>query len=191
MQLLFLGLQHRGFFGFIEAEHKSHLLCKWFTLFMMLFFTFGTIMVSCGMSIWCMYQGNLDTSTWFMPYNIILPIDKSTPFGWYCEFLLQSFTGYIFVLIITSTVTFFGGCCYYVQTCLKQFKHMFDEVDKKIQAEDGFEAIEKDLFDIIIFHNKVLEVFETVAEIYSVAIFFHLICNILFFAAALYQTQMV
>lgn len=191
MHFLLLGFRYRGFFGFVEAEHKSHSLCKWFTLFMVLFFTCGTVMVSGGMSMWCIYQGNLDTSTWFLPCNLVLPIDKSTPFGWYCELFLQAIGGYEFVLTITSTVTFFGGCSYYVQACFKQFKYMFDEIDRKIRADDNFNAIEHDLFEIIIFHNKVFGVFETVAEIYSVAIFFHLICNILFFAAALYQSEMV
>lgn len=160
-------------------------------MFMMLFFTVGTIMVTGVMSIWCIYQGNLDYSTWFLPYNIILPIDKSTPLGWYSEFLIQTFTGYGFVLTITTTVTLFGGCSYYIQSCLEQLKHMFNELDRKNRDKANTETIETCLFDIIIFHNKVFEVFETVATIYSVAIFFHLICNVLFFAAAIFQAGMV
>lgn len=185
------GLKYRGFFGFHEAEEKSHNLSKWFTLFMMMFFTFGTILLSIGMSMWNLHKKNYDTSTWFLPYFIILPIDKSTIFGWYCELFLQMYSGYAFVLTITSTVTFFGGCSFYIEACQRQLKHMFMELDERIQNAESFQTIEKCLFDAITFHNRIFVVFETVSKIYSVAIFFHLICNVLFFAGAIYQTELV
>lgn len=188
---VFTGFRHRGFTGFWEAEEKSHFLSKWFTMFMMLFFTFGTILVALAMSLWNIYKGNYDTLNWFLPYRLILPIDRSTLFGWYWEFFLQAYSGYAFVLTITSTVTFFGGCSYYVGACLGQFKYMFNEIDKNAENKESDESIEKKVFETVVFHNKVLDVFDIVADIYSAAIFFHLICNIVFFAGAIYQTEMV
>lgn len=158
---------------------------------MMLFFSFGTVLLSIVMSIWNLYQQNFDTTGWFLPYFIILPIDKSTIFGWYCELFLQIYSGYAFVLTITSTVTFFGGCSFYIEACQRQFKHMFMGIDEKIQNAECFETIQKSLFETIVFHNKAFEVFDIVSKIYSMAIFFHLICNVIFFAGALYQTEMV
>lgn len=158
---------------------------------MMLFFTFGTILLSLGMSLWSLYERNYDSENWFLPYRIILPIDKSTVSGWYCEFVLQAYSGYGFVLTICSTVTFFGGCSFYIEACLNQFKHMFTQIDKNVLIKENHKKIENDIFDAIIFHNKIMDVFELVADVYSGAIFFHLICNILFFAAAIYQTEMV
>lgn len=158
---------------------------------MMLFFSFGTVLLSIVMSIWNLYQQNFDTTSWFLPYYIILPIDKSTIFGWYCELFLQIYSGYAFVLTITSTVTFFGGCSFYIEACQRQFKHMFVGIDEQIQNAECFETIQKSLFETIVFHNKIFEVFDMVSKIYSMAIFFHLICNVIFFAGALYQTEMV
>lgn len=157
----------------------------------MVCFTFGTICVSAGMSFWNVYQGRFDYSTWFLPYHIILPIDKSTMFEWYCEFFLQTLSGYEFVMTITTTVTFFGSCSYYIEACFQQFKHMFVTLDIKVRQEEKLGAIKKDLFEAIIFHNKMFDIFDTVADIYSTAIFFHLISNVLFFSAAVFQTEMV
>lgn len=157
----------------------------------MLFFTIGTLLVSLGMSLWNLYIKNYNSENWFIPYRIILPIDKSTVSGWYCEFVLQAYSGYGFVMTITSTVTFFGGCSFYIEACLNQFKHMFMEIDKNASKGESEENIKKDVFQTIIFHNKIMNVFEKVSDVYSAAIFFHLICNILFLAAAIYQTEMV
>lgn len=68
---------------------------------------------------------------------------------------------------------------------------MFMELDERIQNAVSFQTIKKCLFDAITFHNRIFVVFETVSKIYSVAIFFHLICNVLFFAGAIYQTELV
>lgn len=186
-----LGSKYRGFTGFRDAEEKSYSLTKWFTMFMMLFFTFGTIQLAFGMSIWNVCQGNYNTTNWFLPYSIILPINKSTLFGWYFEFGLQAYSGYAFVLTITGTVTFFGACSYYIDACLQQFKHMFMEMDKCVKNDENIKSIEQNIFETVIFHNKIIDIFDIVADIYSAAIFFHLICNILFFAGAIYQTEMV
>lgn len=158
---------------------------------MMLFFTLGTILVTLAMALWNMYKGNYDTSNWFLPYRIILPFDRSSMFAWYCEFFLQAYSGYAFVLTITSTVTFFGGCSYYIDACLRQFKHMFNEIDENVKNGESGEMIEKKVFETVVFHNNILDVFDTVADIFNAAIFFHLICNIIFFAGAIYQTEMV
>lgn len=160
-------------------------------MFMMWFFTVGTIFLALGMSFWSIYIGNLDTENWFIPYRNKLPIDKSSLFGWYCELLLQAFSGYAFVMTITCTVTFFGACSFYIEACLMQFRHMFTGIDEDVKDEQNFQAIEGKIFDTIIFHNKFIDVFDIMANVFSVAIFFHLICNILFFAAAIFQTEMV
>lgn len=157
---------------------------------MMLFFLFGTWTVILAMSLWNVYVGSTDSSKWFLPYRIIL-LDKSSMFGWYCEFFLQMNSGYAFVLTIASTVTFFGGCSYYIDACLGQFKHMYSEIDKKVESEESVEVIETEVFDTVIFHNKILDVFDIMADSYSATIFFHLIFNILFLAGAIYQTEMV
>lgn len=190
-KIIYSGGKYRGFTGFHTAEERSHFLCKWFTMFIVISFTVGTILLSFGMSLWNVYEGNYDSATWFLPYQIKLPIDKSTMSGWYFELLLQAYTGYAFVLTITSTVTFFGSCSFYIEAGLNQFKHMFMGIDNSVANEEDDKIAEKQIFEAIVFHNKVLSVFETVAEIYSAAIFFHLICNVLFFAAAIYQTEMV
>lgn len=68
---------------------------------------------------------------------------------------------------------------------------MFGDIDASFANGANDKMIEKKIFEMIIFHDKIIDVFDTVAEVYSVAIFFHLICNVLFFASAIYQTEMV
>lgn len=178
---------------FLRAEEKSQRLCKWFTIFIFVIFTFGVIVVPLVMSMWCMYIGNFDSETWFLAYVIKLPIDKSSVIGWYCEYLLQAYSGYAFLFTITFTVTLFGGCSFYIEACLMQIKHMFANIDAHAHIENSAanKMIERKIFETIIFHNKIIVVYDTVAEVYSVAIFFHLISNVLFFAGAIYQTEMV
>lgn len=158
---------------------------------MMLFFTFGTILLTFGMSLWNIYTKNYQSEMWFLPYQIILPIDKSNMFGWYFEFVLQAYSGYAFVLTITSTVTFFGGCSYYIEACLHQFTHMFKIIDKNIENNENIRMIEEKVFSAIFFHNRIIDFFEILADVYSAAIFFHLMSNVLFFAGAIYQTEKV
>lgn len=184
-----IGLKYRDFHGFQKAGEKSNFLSKWLPIVVLFFFTFGTLFVTFGMSLWNIHKGNYESENWFLPYQIILPIDKSSMFGWYFEFILQGFIGYVFVLSITTTVTVFGGCSYYIEACLNQFKHMFQELDQT--DEKNIRAIEENVFKAIIFHNKIIAFFEILADIYSGAIFFHLISNVLFFAGALYQTEKV
>ncbi|XP_031627719.1 putative odorant receptor 92a [Contarinia nasturtii] len=179
-------LKYHGFTGFQEAEEKSQVLSKSLPMFVIIFFTFGTIFPILGMSLWNIYMGNYQSEMWLLPYQAIPLIDKSNIFEWYFEFILQAFVGYVFVLTITTTVTFFGGCSYYIEACLNQFKHMFQEIDRN---GENIETVEKNIFNTIIFHNKIIEFFEILAKVYSAAIFFHLICNVLFFAGALYQTE--
>lgn len=176
---------------YLEAEEKSERLCKWFTIFVTILFTFGVVITPLVMSIWCMYIGNFESETWFLAYMIKLPIDKSNLIYWYCEYLLQAYSGYAFLFPITCTTTFFGGCSFYIETCLIQIKRMFEDIDTGVANNDGEKKIEKKIFETIIFHNKMIDAFNTVAEVYSAAIFFHLLCNVLFFASAIYQTEMV
>lgn len=150
------------------------------TFFAVSAFIFGTVIPSLGISFWYIYRGNYDTSKWFLPCPIILPVDNTSPFGWYCELFLQTISGYQIVLTISSNIAFFGGCTFYIEAGLQRFKYIFDKLDRKVAAQLDSKAIEEDIFDAIVFHNKLLDIFDKLSKIYSAAIFFHLICNILF-----------
>lgn len=173
-------MKYRDFHGFQVAEEKSYLLCKWFTLFMMIFFTIGTWSVVFVMSLWSIYQGDYDSSNWFLPYRIVLPIDTSKLLGFFWQFILEAASGYAYVLTITSTVTLFGGCSYYLEGCLNQFKYMYAEIDKSVEKNDNAESIEDKIFETVVLHNKIFDVFDIVADIYSAAIFWQL--GILYFS---------
>lgn len=151
--LIPLARQSAFYIGYYKAEQQSHILTKWFTLFVVLFFTFGTIFCSLLLSFWNLYNGNVDTVTWWIPYNThIFFIDKSSFFGWYFELLLQALSGYAFVLAMTCTVTFFGGCSFYIEACRLQLKSMFDDMIQK----KGSNSI-KQLSQTVVFHNTIFK----------------------------------
>lgn len=91
----------------------------------------------------------------------------------------------------TTTVTLFGGFSFYLEAFLDQLKHMFTLIDNSVARKDDDQKIKKEIFETIVLHNRVVDMFELLCEIYSTAIFYHLICAVLFLAAALYQVEMV
>lgn len=147
------GRKSAYYFGYLKAEEQSHNLTKWFTLFVTLFYTFGTILFTLLQSFWNIYNQNFDPITWYLPYDMhVFFVDKSTFFGWYFDLLLQALIGYAFVFTMTSTVTFFGGCSFYLEACRLQLKHMFDDMIQKEEIDSA-----KQLKQTVIFHNTVFE----------------------------------
>lgn len=142
--------------GYFKAEQKSHKLTKWFTLFVMLFFTFGTILYSLLLSFWNIYNHNFDSVTWWLPINTQFSVvDKSSLIGWYFELLMDALCGYAFVLTMTSTVTFFGACSFYIEACCSQLKHMFAQLDDMAKKKRNNHVTH--LSEIVVFHNTIVE----------------------------------
>lgn len=90
-------------------------------------------------SFYCIYRGNLDTSTWMVPFNIDVPFDTSSVFGWYMFYIVQGFVAYTYSLNQPAIITFFMSCCLYIEALCEHFRNAISatEIDS-LRAKQNF-----------------------------------------------------
>lgn len=144
--------------GFTEAEEKSNSLTLWFPISVLSIYT-AAIGTSFYTSFARLYSHDYDTTQWGLPYFYynLLPFDETTVGGWYLELFIQLYGGYAYMFTITSTISFFGGCAYYIEACHLQIKHMFSILDEMNKQNVNLEKLDDHVNNIITFHNKILE----------------------------------
>lgn len=111
-------------------------------------------------SLYCMWRGNYDTSTWYTPYEMIVPFDTTTVFGWYfLVFGIQIHECYMYVFIAGASVSYFVSFCYYIEACCEQFNAiMFDMNDELTKKNNADVIVAKEIFnEAIRLHFKVIQ----------------------------------
>lgn len=88
----------------------------------MLYTAFGIFVMILINSFKCIWQGNFDTTTWTSLYNIIVPFDTSTVIGWYSFYIVQCYLACTYCYNQPTVITFFMGCCLYVEALCKHFE---------------------------------------------------------------------
>lgn len=86
-------------------------------------------------SIYCIYSGNLNVSTWYFPFAMELPFDKTTVFGWYMQPLNYAIGSGTSILTISTVVPYFVSGCLYINACCKHFQSVFDKFEEIICTE--------------------------------------------------------
>lgn len=88
----------------------------------MLYTAIGIFVMILMNSFKCIWDGNFDTTTWTTLYNIVVPFDTTTIVGWYFFYIVQCYLACTYCYNQPTVITFFMGCCLYVETLCKHFK---------------------------------------------------------------------
>lgn len=115
-------------------------------------------------SIYCIYEGNLDTSTYYLPLRLATPFNiEQSLFGWYLVWALQFMGGitYMFAIVVTLHSV---CCCFYLEALCNHFDLLIESVDAEFcdnQGEPNDDFIWKNarklFIDAIDHHNTIYE----------------------------------
>lgn len=84
-------------------------------------------------SIFDMLNGNLDTSEWSLPFDMIAPFDTSVIWKWYILWFIQFNIGFAYVSGITLITTYFVCCCLYIGAICEHSEHLFESIAEEVQ----------------------------------------------------------
>lgn len=117
-------------------------------------------------SIYCMLNGNYNTSSWLQPYNLVVPFETESIFGWFKLYLVQCYLGTVYSLSKSSVTSYFMSCCLYVTALCEHFALKVAEIKaintKRLKMK-GFEVrkanidIKIKMNELVIHHHKTLK----------------------------------
>lgn len=84
-----------------------------------------------------MWMGNFDTSTWLLPYSLIVPFDTTTLHGWLLLWLCNCYIGFVYSLSTTCAITYFVSCCFYIIAMCKHFDYLMKMFDMDVELKQG------------------------------------------------------
>lgn len=90
-------------------------------------------MASVVFSMFDMLNGNLDTSTWSLPFDTYAPFDMSIIWKWYSLWFIQFNIGFVYVSAIASITSYFACCCLYMGAICGHFEHLFESIADAVQ----------------------------------------------------------
>lgn len=80
------------------------------------------------LAIFDMCIGNTDTSAWYLSFNIVLPFDTQSIFGWFLDWAFQSSSAVVYGFSMILTTTHFVCFCYYIIATCNHFGQLIDSL---------------------------------------------------------------
>lgn len=118
-------------------------------------------------AIYCISIGNLDTSTWILPYKMCVPFDTRSPLGWFAMWFVQTQTGISYSAVLVTISTYFVCCCFYIVGLCEHFDyliHSLEENDESngqaenaIPKEQRIRFMKETLSKAVNIHNTIFE----------------------------------
>lgn len=115
-------------------------------------------------SIYCIFVGNYDTSTWILPYLLSVPFDTSKIGGWYLLWIVEANIAFTYSTCLIGLSSHFMSCCFYIGAVCDHFDFLIDLNKNQFeQHRDGenvsnyhrnYRKLEKNLCEAINIHNK-------------------------------------
>lgn len=114
------------------------------------------VMASLFYSFYCICVGNLNTTTWVLAFNIVVPFNTEYLLGWYLQWLIQLSMSISYVLSVVSVTSFFVCCCFYIQAICNHFKLLINSIEQNDGQCDERNQ-EKKITNAIEIHVKAFE----------------------------------
>lgn len=89
------------------------------------------------LSFYRIFIGNLDTSTWVLPFSLSVPFNTETILGWYILCFIQFFMGISYSSCISTTTSYFISGCFYIDAICDDFDALIDSLKDGTQPNDG------------------------------------------------------
>lgn len=148
---------------------KNEQKCRKLTKYMYYYiFVHQTMVMSAFFySIYCICTGNLDTSTWMLPFIRVPTFNTNIIWTWYLECLTQLIMSIAYALAMVSPISYFLCCCFYIITGCNHFDLLLNstrnDVDR-IQKDKNLRKLQKlhhhlnkKLSQAVEVHGKVVE----------------------------------
>lgn len=109
--------------------------CRKYTIHMIryVFCHQQTLVVALVHSIYCICTGNLETSTWGLPFYMAVPFDTARIFNWFILWFFQFNTIFSYSLPMSSTTLYFVCCCLYIAAACDHFKFVIHSVNESVK----------------------------------------------------------
>lgn len=119
-------------------------------------------------SIYCIFSGNLDASTWLLPFKMIVPFNSNTIWGWFLLWLIQMNMTLAYLISMVAMITYFCCCCFYICAVGDHFsiiirmisgdfkKYQENSRKSRHEFEKNTRKFEENLQDAIDLHVKML-----------------------------------
>lgn len=85
--------------------------------------SFSTALI---LAIYDICNGKTDTSAWNLSFNVVLPFDTRSIFGWFLDWLYQFSMVINYAICMILSATHFACFCYYIIATCSQFDLMID-----------------------------------------------------------------
>lgn len=102
----------------IDIYWAVELKCRRYTSIMIVYVCIQMIVIFVSafiQSIYCIFVGNRDPTTWNLPLYISLPLDTTHIFGWYVALFIEVNMDIAYNTGLTATTLYMMCCCIYIE----------------------------------------------------------------------------
>lgn len=78
--------------------------------------------------------GNFDTATWPTVFQMPIPIDTTSIFGWYLVYTGDTIMDIIFMLGNILATTYFVSCCFYIDAICDHFEFCIASIQTNLDG---------------------------------------------------------
>lgn len=112
------------------------------------------------LSIYNVFIGNLDTSTWALPFSLTVPFDIERISGWYILCFIQFIMGISYSSCISTMTSYFISGCFYIGAICDHFDTLIDSIKESKPTKSApktFENIKEKLNSLVEIHVQLYE----------------------------------
>lgn len=109
--------------------------CRKFTRIMAYIFicNVSSIVMALNYAIYCICVGNMDTSTWKLPFKLVVAFDTKPLWGWFLQWLFQFGASISYNLCISIPTAYFAAFCRYIEAICKHFEQSVDAIGLDVE----------------------------------------------------------
>lgn len=104
--------------------------CRKFTKFYLYYICCNqsSFVAALGFAISSICVGNLDTSAWNLPFNLVVPFNTEPLWGWFLHWYFQFTASLSYTLCMIIPTTYFVCLCRYIAAICNHFKLLIDSI---------------------------------------------------------------
>lgn len=147
---------------------KNEQSCRKFTKFLAFNYIFLLSLVFMGLFVYSIYLvlvGRFDSSALIMPYNMVVPFDTETIWGWYLLWVIQIMNAFSYSTCVLTITSYFVCTCIYIDSICKHFELILDLLERNIEQIQDIDSTcispqqraQKSLNQAVQIHVKIYE----------------------------------
>lgn len=113
-------------------------------------------------SLYLLFSGSFNASELILPYNLVMPIDIETVWGWYIYFYFSASIAFSFSSAMIPVTTFFVSCSYYISALCEHVGLLTELIDRNIELR----LQEPNPFKRVVFDKKIQKVYSELVTLH-------------------------